>query len=942
MRRHEDYPKLLESICRGEYEASLKAIESNISLPSVQKEELLSLIRFHKGQLDTPRKVKTWEKFLYQLLIKSSFFEWLITPFLISLSFLIRTTGQRKLLDRLFELEFKQITHYRYNHFSLGLTQSFLLSKMLPPRKYATERTYLYGLYGHLLCLGGQFHRGLPILRKHIQKLSSSNTSDPFGSFLEVELAVALYLDLMISGHITEAVSIGDKLTATFSKRPYFWGETFFRSMRMNLSVELLDDTTLYADTARLKELLGANFIGKFALRASVFAALLAAIRRDMRSAYLQLTQVEELYGDSMVRVERARFHEVRALVALEFGNTAEALHHSARGLSLMTFQEGNLYHIIDAALLDLEIKLRSQFIEPDLSSRKELRQKAKSVFKKAKQIKGAPSIVLRCRLLNALMDYIEGNYTKSEQELSQLKKITVPISKRLAAILGDFDSSLTAGAKSIEGQNEANLKLEESLLSSISSVLIAEDLTESATQSLKQIFAAESCTATTQNPLKEKKQNNKLFFIDESKNEKLIIELYLDNKTIVFELTKPLAQLQFDKKLRTIAEMVLAFLHANYSRHAILEAKRGMAVASLAEQVAHDIRSPLAALNMVVELLQGSPEDLRLLIRSAVIRINDIANQLIEKSRAESVKDVEEISSGRKHLLAGMVEGIITEKRFQIKFNDGIKITSQFTSESMGVFVQVEADKFKRCLSNLLNNALDAIHAKGDVEVWISCNADKVFLTIKDNGKGIPADVLPRLGKKGISYNKSDGSGLGLYFASECFESWKGKLKIESTEGKGTTVHIELPRAKAPDWFVPTLTVPHAGEIIVIDDDKSIHEIWKKRLGNLQNLKLKHFTEPSHFFEWSKNKDFQSSPFLFLCDYEFMGSHWNGIELIKTLDIVSQSILVTSRSENKEILAECEKQGIKLIPKEIAPFIPIQASNTLLNTSSDSSPLYI
>jgi signal transduction histidine kinase len=61
--------------------------------------------------------------------------------------------------------------------------------------------------------------------------------------------------------------------------------------------------------------------------------------------------------------------------------------------------------------------------------------------------------------------------------------------------------------------------------------------------------------------------------------------------------------------------------------------------VGLLASQVAHDIRSPLAALEMVNEELSALPEDLRLLVRNAVGRIKDISNNLLESNRSAHSK---------------------------------------------------------------------------------------------------------------------------------------------------------------------------------------------------------------------------------------------------------------------------------------------------------------
>jgi signal transduction histidine kinase len=70
------------------------------------------------------------------------------------------------------------------------------------------------------------------------------------------------------------------------------------------------------------------------------------------------------------------------------------------------------------------------------------------------------------------------------------------------------------------------------------------------------------------------------------------------------------------------------------------------------------------------------------------------------------------------------------------------------------------------------------------------------VRFRIKDNGVGIPGELLDKLGEKGASFRDGDrrGSGLGLYHAKANIEAWGGKLTIQSVVGEGTEIAIALP----------------------------------------------------------------------------------------------------------------------------------------------------
>lgn len=239
-------------------------------------------------------------------------------------------------------------------------------------------------------------------------------------------------------------------------------------------------------------------------------------------------------------------------------------------------------------------------------------------------------------------------------------------------------------------------------------------------------------------------------------------------------------------------------------------------------EQVAHDIRSPLAALEAVLGDLAQIPEDRRLLIRSAAGRIRDIANDLLQRHRP--ISDGQD--SGAALLLSSLVEPVVTEKRLQFRSRHEIEIEAKLES-SYGAFVSVPPAEFKRVLSNLVNNAVEAIEAKsGKVEVGVTASSGMSVVTIRDDGKGIEPKTLAKLGARGESHGKAGGMGLGLHHARSCSEAWGGRLEIASEPGRGTTVSICLPQAEAPDWFISELILPKATAVVVLDDDPSIHKV--------------------------------------------------------------------------------------------------------------------
>ena len=372
--------------------------------------------------------------------------------------------------------------------------------------------------------------------------------------------------------------------------------------------------------------------------------------------------------------------------------------------------------------------------------------------------------------------------------------------------------------------------------------------------------------------------------------------------------------------------------------------------IGEVAAQVAHDIRSPLAALDMVAAHLDQIPEEKRVIIRTALSRIRDIANGLLEKHRSQySPRPVPStnrlatgapgsIDLGTKELLSSLIDSLITEKRMQFRSRWGVHIEAPFTMEGYGLFAEVNSSDFKRVLSNLINNAVEAVGDKGRVKVELDGNATRIFVRIIDDGPGIPAEVLPKLMQRGETHGKYDGSGLGLYSAKKKVGEWGGEIAIHSKPGEGTTVEMTLPRAEAPKWFVSELVFPRDTKVVILDDDTTIHQIWDGRFESLQlrhtGIEFAHLSTADEFTRYVLGHYQEMDRSLFLVDFELIGSTRTGLDLIEELKIDKRSILVTSRFEEREIKTRCATRGIRMIPKSLAGFVPIR-----VEALSDSKP---
>ncbi|MGQ3888244.1 sensor histidine kinase [Legionella sp. CNM-1927-20] len=354
----------------------------------------------------------------------------------------------------------------------------------------------------------------------------------------------------------------------------------------------------------------------------------------------------------------------------------------------------------------------------------------------------------------------------------------------------------------------------------------------------------------------------------------------------------------------------------------------------NIAEQVAHDIRSPLAAINTAVFNVTSLPENKRVMIRNAAKRINDIANNLLIQSKNNFIDEDTLKHNLAPELIYVVLDNIVAEKRYEY-YKSNISFTLNGSNDSYHCFSNIDLNSFKRILSNLINNSIEAIKSNGSIIISLTCSDTDIELIIEDNGCGISADILPKITEKGFSFNKENGAGLGLFYVKQYIEKLNGRMVISSKVNIGTKIIINLIRTQSPDWFCEVLNIKQDSVVVILDDDPSIHEAWNERLVSFSNIKIKHFCNGSELFQY-KADQFLST--LYLIDYELLDGK-NGLDIIEELKLNDRALLVTSCFEDSSIRNRCENLGIKIIPKSYVPYIQIAI---VLNNDFDNKIVLI
>jgi signal transduction histidine kinase len=218
-----------------------------------------------------------------------------------------------------------------------------------------------------------------------------------------------------------------------------------------------------------------------------------------------------------------------------------------------------------------------------------------------------------------------------------------------------------------------------------------------------------------------------------------------------------------------------------------------------LASGLAHEIRNPLNAMNMNLQMLeeelQGVPLDdadfaeLLESTKSEIKRLERLVNNFLAYARPApprfEPKDLNGVVSEVIRFLAGDFKQSQVELRADL--------------EPLLPTVEIDETQFKQALINLLVNARQVLEADGRVTVRTRAGSGgEAIVEIEDNGPGIAAEMRDRVFEVFYS-SRGGGTGLGLPIARQIVERHGGKIEMQSVEGKGTTFRISLRRRHRP-----------------------------------------------------------------------------------------------------------------------------------------------
>ncbi|MBY0432777.1 MAG: HAMP domain-containing histidine kinase, partial [Cyclobacteriaceae bacterium] len=220
---------------------------------------------------------------------------------------------------------------------------------------------------------------------------------------------------------------------------------------------------------------------------------------------------------------------------------------------------------------------------------------------------------------------------------------------------------------------------------------------------------------------------------------------------------------------------------------------------ADFVSNVSHEIRTPLALISMFAETLEmgrvkseEKKQEYYGIISKETHRLSGIVNKILNFSQTEANKKKLDILSIH---LGNEVKEILATYDFHLR-NKGFTHTF---SENSTVWVDADKEAVVESVINLIDNAIKYSSAEKKIEISIDIENGFGTVAVKDHGVGISKmdqkhifDKFYRVSSGNLA--KSTGTGLGLSLVKQLMEAQKGKITVDSTEGKGSLFTLYFP----------------------------------------------------------------------------------------------------------------------------------------------------
>jgi nitrogen-specific signal transduction histidine kinase len=330
------------------------------------------------------------------------------------------------------------------------------------------------------------------------------------------------------------------------------------------------------------------------------------------------------------------------------------------------------------------------------------------------------------------------------------------------------------------------------------------------------------------------------------------------------------------------------------------------------ADQVVHDIRSPLASLQMFAKFCPSLPKEERSSLINITTNISNIANDLLNKYNHKDhtyYSNTQHEDKPQLILISSLLAEVINEKKYQY-IQYPVEFILHIPQNSDLAWLNIHPTSLKRALSNIINNAVDALGGKaGKIILQLVISTEHIAIIVSDNGMGMPDEVKNKI-MQGISVTsgKKDGHGIGMGQVKEMLQHNKGILEISSMINFGTSVKLTFPRI-TPDCEIKQ--AEHV-DLVIIDDDELLLDTFSKFL--FKGMVVDTYINPHEFLD---NMDKYTCETKIAIDNNYKNSDLKGADIAQRLHDRGYTNLYILSGENPEDI-DCGGYATALLKTDI------------------------
>ena len=320
----------------------------------------------------------------------------------------------------------------------------------------------------------------------------------------------------------------------------------------------------------------------------------------------------------------------------------------------------------------------------------------------------------------------------------------------------------------------------------------------------------------------------------------------------------------------------------------------------SFFENVSHELKTPLTLINGQLNASQSIELEIKEKIQGHVRATTDMINELLTISTSGSSSKTSDLNVIDVNQLVFKTY-LTHEAMFQ---QSGIHLSHKLRTNS--ALILGNHGDLERCINSLLSNAFKVLSKEKEVQLITELLSEKVIISVRDNGPGIPLDIQGKVFDRFFSTAVHEGFGIGLSYVKETVEALNGRIELKSEIGFGTQFDLIFDKVNTQidPLTAKSMKNKKSNTLLIVEDNDEM---------------ATYISDVFHTYDCTCVSDGLEAQKLLKKEYfdciitDYMMPNVNGLELleyIKEKNISSSTVLLTAYA-GSEIKYEALREGV-------------------------------